>query len=174
MNMYIQEQEFAGNPEICTISPTSLDLSEIALKANDCLSNSGKIAQKYDFCTIVEGVLFSKDIKDGGVSLVRHAWNYDTRTKTYFDTTIRLVEIKNNTVGKFEYKHFKCFEYTLDYALKYPKLKGFQYSYNNLIGFIKSKIEKQDSCPRKIPNIYFLVLVSLMLIIFFWTIITIV
>lgn len=148
MNTNIQEQEFNGNPEECTISPTSLDFSGITLNANDCLSNAGKIAQKYNFCIIIEGVLYVKKKEDQCVTLVRHAWNYDTRTKKYFDETVKLDEIKNNTIDKNEYKYFKCCEYTLAYALKHSKPQGFQYSYNDLIEFIKSQLGRRYFRPR--------------------------
>lgn len=148
MNADIQEQEFTGKPEACTIVPTSLDISPLNLKANDCLSNAGKIAQKYNFCIIVEGILWSVDREDGGMSFVRHAWNYDSRTKKYFDKTIELDEIKNNTSGKFEYTYFKCFEYTLDYAKDHRKPCGFQYSYNDWIKGMKSSFIKHYYRPR--------------------------
>ena len=142
MNTYIQEQEFNGNPEECTITPTSLDLLGIILNANDCLSNAANIARKYNFCTIVEGILWSIDREDGGMSFVRHAWNFDTCTKKYFDKTIGLDDAKNNTAGKFEHIYFKCYEYTFDYAIKHRKPCGFQYSYNGLIDSMKSSFIK--------------------------------
>lgn len=144
MNTDIQEQEFSGDPEKCTISPTTLDTSTIALKANDCLSNAGKIAQMYNFCNIIEGVLCVKNREDGGINFVRHAWNHDTHTQTYFDETTKLDEIANNIVGKIEYQYFKCYEYSLDFAMTHQKSNGFQYSYDDLIDYMKSKVVKTN------------------------------
>lgn len=143
-----QEQEFFGDPEACAISQSSLDISSLDLKANDCLTNAFKVAQKYNFCEIVEGVLCSKDCVDGGMCFVRHAWNYDTRNHIYFDETVKLDETKNNIVGKIDYQYYKCFEYTPDYALKNHKSEGFQYSYKDLILFLKSKVVSQYFRPE--------------------------
>lgn len=143
-----QEQEFFGDPEACAISQSSLDISSLDLKANDCLTNAFKVAQKYNFCEIVEGVLCSKDCVDGGICFVRHAWNYDTRNHIYFDETVKLDEAKNNIVGKIDYQYYKCFEYTPDYALKNLKSEGFQYSYKDLILFMKSKVVSQFFRPE--------------------------
>lgn len=148
METDIQEQEFNGNPESCAISQSSLDISSLDLKANDCLTNAFKVAQKYNFCEIVEGVLCSKDCVDGGMRFVRHAWNYDTRNHIYFDETVKLDEAKNNIVGKIDYQYYKCFEYTPDYALKNLKSEGFQYSYKDLILFMKSKVVSQYFRPE--------------------------
>ena len=148
METDIQEQEFNGNPESCAISQSSLDISSLDLKANDCLTNAFKVAQKYNFCEIVEGVLCSKDCVDGGMCFVRHAWNYDTRNHIYFDETVKLDEAKNNIVGKIDYQYYKCFEYTPDYALKNIKSEGFQYSYKDLILFMKSKVVSQYFRPE--------------------------
>ena len=148
METDIQEQEFNGNPEACAISQSSLDISSLDLKANDCLTNAFKVAQKYNFCEIVEGVLCSKDCVDGGMCFVRHAWNYDTRNHIYFDETVKLDEAKNNIVGKIDYQYYKCFEYTPDYALKNIKSEGFQYSYKDLILFMKSKVVSQYFRPE--------------------------
>ena len=40
METDIQEQEFNGNPESCAISQSSLDISSLDLKANDCLTTA--------------------------------------------------------------------------------------------------------------------------------------
>lgn len=148
MNTDIQVQEFTGNPIECIIYPNPLDTSKIALKANDCLSNAGKIAQVYNFCSIVEGVLCVKDRGDGSINFVRHAWNYNTLTRTFFDETTKLDEIENNIVGNIEYQYFKCCEYTLEYALEHRKPNGFQYSYDYLIDYMKSKVAKPFFRPR--------------------------
>lgn len=144
MSADIQEQEFIGNPEKCKISQTKLDLSILLLKAKDCLSNAGKIAQQYDFCKIVEGVLCIKDCKNNGLCFVRHAWNYDTNDDIYFDATTILDEEEFNQVGQYEYTYYKCCEYTLDYAVKNKKANGFQFAYKELINFFKSYIKIQE------------------------------
>ena len=141
-------EEFSGNPLRCDVEKSCLDVSTCEIKANDCLDNAKNIAQQYPYCLIVEGILITKDKRDGAINCICHAWNYDTKSGAYFDFTIgkdeQLIGVKHEDM---DYTYLECCQYDFD-EVQREKRTTFKYLYNNLLDYIRSTFKRLYFRPR--------------------------
>lgn len=141
-------KEFEGDPIKCIVTASTLDVAQCNIEANNCLNNSVRIAQKYPYCYVVEGILVMKEKSTNYINCVRHAWNYDTTHDNYFDFTIEKDEqeigISHEDV---EYTYLCCCQYCIEEALQEQR-DTFKYSYDELLKFIRSKFAIHYFRPR--------------------------
>lgn len=149
--------EFMGDPQICNIVPSGLNLSSIIILPNECLDNSYKVAQLFSNCDMVEGILIVKD-SDGGINAVTHCWNFDNNKQIYFDATSEECWKGKEYIGK-TYTYQECCKYPISKVNKSSDNLSveWQYSYEMLLNYWKQswtnpQIQKKVGCKNRLSS----------------------